>query len=106
MTQTSSETTSTQTRLGVTRLAGNIGAEISGVDSGGALTIIERPEDLLLDVFGWSDLDLSTALGIFAKSVLRRLREIEAPDISLARWTALTGTARKLETIQGSLDTE
>lgn len=75
-------------------------------ESGVLLTIIERPEDLLLDVFGWSDLDLSTALGIFAKSVLRRLREIEAPDISLARWTALTGTARKLETIQGSLDTE
>ena len=38
MTQTSSETTSTQTRLGVTRLAGNIGAEISGVDSGGAVS--------------------------------------------------------------------
>ncbi len=53
------------------------------------LTVIEDVEDLLLDVFGWSDLPLAAALHTFTLSVLTRLREIEATDHSLARWVAL-----------------
>jgi hypothetical protein len=55
------------------------------------LTIIEQAEDLLLDVFGWSDLTLAMALRNFVESVLDRLREIEASEQSLARWVALLG---------------
>lgn len=53
------------------------------------LTIIEDAEDLLLDVFGWSDLSLPTALRTFTISVLTRLKEIEATDHSLAQWVGL-----------------
>lgn len=56
---------------------------------GVVLTIIERPEDLLFDVFGWSDLGLSVAVRRFADSVLVRLREIEATDASLDQWISL-----------------
>lgn len=58
------------------------------------LTIIEQVEDLLLDVFGWSDLSLSAAIATFVMSVLTRLKEIEAEENSLARWVALTGELR------------
>ncbi len=60
-------------------------------DAGVLLTIIEDVEDLLLDVFGWSDLSLPAALHKFTLSVLTRLREIEATDHSLAQWVALLG---------------
>jgi hypothetical protein len=53
------------------------------------LTIIEDVEDLLLDVFGWSDLSLPVALRMFTMSVLTRLKEIEATIPSLERWSAL-----------------
>ncbi|HUY44908.1 MAG TPA: restriction endonuclease, SacI family [Streptosporangiaceae bacterium] len=58
------------------------------------LTIIEDVEDLLLDVFGWSDLSLAAALRTFTVSVLTRLKEIEATDHSLAQWVSLLGQLR------------
>jgi hypothetical protein len=58
-------------------------------ERGVLLTIIEKVEDLLLDVFGWCDLDLADALRIFSAAVLDRLKEIEVPDESLARWVTL-----------------
>jgi len=60
-------------------------------EAGVLLTVIENAEDLLLDVFGWSDIPLPVALRTFACSVLTRLREIEATEQSLAHWTALLG---------------
>jgi len=63
-------------------------------EQGVLLTIIEQAEDLLLDVFGWSDIELAVSLSTFATSVLRRLREIEATDQSLGRWVALMGELR------------
>jgi hypothetical protein len=56
------------------------------------LTVIETAEDMLFDIFGWSDRDLATCLRLFVDSALQRLREIEASDISLASWVRLTGT--------------
>jgi hypothetical protein len=53
------------------------------------LTIIEDIEDLLLDVFGWSDLSLAAALSAFTVSMLTRLKEIEATDHSLGQWVTL-----------------
>lgn len=58
------------------------------------LTLIEQVEDLLFDVFGWSDLVLSAALTTFATSALARLKEIEATDESLAQWAALLSELR------------
>jgi hypothetical protein len=60
-------------------------------DRGVLLTIIERAEDLLLDVFGWCDLNLATALRRFVTAALDRLKEIEVPGQVLGRWVALTG---------------
>jgi hypothetical protein len=60
-------------------------------DEGVLLTIIENVEDLLLDVFGWADLELSTALKTFADAALARLREIEAMEQSLKQWVDLFG---------------
>ncbi len=53
------------------------------------LTIIENVEDLLLNVFDWSDLPLPAALLTFTMSLLTRLKEIEATDHSLAQWVGL-----------------
>ena len=64
-------------------------------DVGILLTIIEDVEDLLLDVFGWSDLSLAAALRTFTVSVLTRLKEIEATDHSLAQWVSLVGQLRE-----------
>lgn len=58
------------------------------------LTIIEHPDDLLFDVFGWSDFDLSVSVRTFVMSVLERLREIEAQDASLAQWVGLLNEFR------------
>ena len=55
------------------------------------LTILEKAEDLLLDIFGWSDMALNKALEVFAKAVLDRLREIEAVPETLSHWTTLIG---------------
>jgi hypothetical protein len=55
------------------------------------LTIIEEAEDLLLDIFGWSDMALEKALESFAKAVLNRLREIEAKPETLSTWVTLVG---------------
>lgn len=55
------------------------------------LTVIEESEDLLLDIFGWSDMALEKTLEVFAKAVLDRLREIEAKPETLARWVMLMG---------------
>jgi hypothetical protein len=63
-------------------------------ENGVLLTVIEQVEDLLLDVFGWSDLSLPAALRIFLVSVLERLKEIEATEQSLAQWVALVGDLR------------
>jgi SacI restriction endonuclease len=52
------------------------------------LTIIEDAEDLLLDVFGWSDRPLDAALRAFTVSMLTRLKEIEATNHSLEQWVA------------------
>lgn len=57
--------------------------------TGVLLTIIEDVEDLLIDVFGWSDLTLSNALQIFTASMLARLKEIEASNRSLSQWVDL-----------------
>ena len=65
-------------------------------EQGVLLTIIENAEDLLFAVFGWSVLDLVVALRVFVTSVLRRLREIEAIDESLALWVTLLGEFRSL----------
>jgi hypothetical protein len=59
--------------------------------TGVLLTVVENVEDLLIDVFGWSDLALPTALRRFTVSVLTRLKEIEASDHSLAQWVNLFG---------------
>lgn len=61
---------------------------------GTLLTIIEREEDLLLDVFGWADVPLSTALETYTHAALRRLQEIEVTPQSLQRWVDLIGEAR------------
>lgn len=61
---------------------------------GVVLTIIERPEDLLFDVLGWSDLDLDVAVRRFSDSVVERLREIEATDASLDQWISLAEEPR------------
>jgi hypothetical protein len=53
------------------------------------LTVIENAEDLLLDVFGWSDTPLSEALPKFTVATLERLKEIEATEGSLQRWVEL-----------------
>jgi hypothetical protein len=58
------------------------------------LTIIEKVEDLLLDVFGWCDLDLRVALTLFVTATLDRLKEIEVPEVLLAQWVALTRELR------------
>jgi hypothetical protein len=58
------------------------------------LTIIEDVEDLLLDVFGWSDLSLPVALRTFTISVLTRLKEIEATTHSLERWVTFFSEIR------------
>jgi hypothetical protein len=63
-------------------------------DVGVLLTVIEEVEDLLFDVFGWSDVALPVALRTFAVSVLTRLKEIEATDQSLAQWVTLLGQLR------------
>jgi hypothetical protein len=63
-------------------------------DTGVLLTVIENVEDLLLQVFSWSDLALPTALRTFTVSVLTRLKEIEATDQSLALWVAKLGELR------------
>jgi hypothetical protein len=55
------------------------------------LTIIENTEDLLLDVFGWADLELAAALRTFVTAVLVRLKEIEAREQSLKLWVTLLG---------------
>jgi hypothetical protein len=59
------------------------------------LTIIEQVEDLLLDLFGWSDMALDKALAIFVKSVLERLREIEAIPETLSKWVTLMGNRKE-----------
>ena len=59
--------------------------------NGVLLTIIECTEDLLIDVFGWADAVLASALKTFAAAVLRRLKEIEATEQTLRRWVELTG---------------
>ena len=53
------------------------------------LTIIEHGEELIYEVFSWSDTALPMAIGLFTTAVLSRLKEIEATDQSLARWTSL-----------------
>ena len=53
------------------------------------LNIIEREEDLIFDVFGWTDLDTLAAGHRFAESVLKRLKEIEAIPESLEDWVFL-----------------
>jgi hypothetical protein len=63
-------------------------------EKGILLTIIEQAEDLLLHVFGWSDLSLPAALSTFVMSVLTRLKEIEATEQSLERWVAITEELR------------
>jgi hypothetical protein len=63
-------------------------------ENGVLLTIIEQVEDLLLDVFAWSDLALPAALTIFVISALERLKEIEATEQSLEQWVALLGELR------------
>lgn len=55
------------------------------------LTIIEEVEDLLFDIFGWSDMSMNKALESFAKAVLDRLQEIEAKPETLSSWVALIG---------------
>jgi hypothetical protein len=57
--------------------------------TGVLLTIIEEAEDLLFDVFGWSDVALPVALRAFTISVLARLKEIEANEQSLELWVSL-----------------
>jgi hypothetical protein len=61
---------------------------------GTLLTIIEREEDLLLDVFGWADVSLTSALRIFAHAALQRLKEIEVGSQSLQRWVELIGDVK------------
>jgi SacI restriction endonuclease len=63
-------------------------------EKGVLLTIIEQAENLLLDVFGWSDLALPAAIRIFVISALERLKEIEAAEQSLAQWVALLDEIR------------
>lgn len=63
-------------------------------DHGVLLTIVERAEDLLFNIFGWSKLELDAALRVFVISVLGRLKEIEAIDQSLAGWVALLSELR------------
>jgi hypothetical protein len=65
------------------------------------LTIIESVEDLLLDVFGWADVELPTALRTFVVAALARLKEIEAKDESLKLWITLLGE-QKAQTKLGS----
>ena len=65
--------------------------------TGVLLTVFEDVEDLLIDVFGWSDLALPTALRRFTVSVLTRLKEIEASDHSLAQWVNLFGEVDSAE---------
>jgi hypothetical protein len=62
--------------------------------SGTLLTIIEREDDLLLDVFGWADVPLTSALEKFAGAALNRLKEIEVKAESLQRWVNLISIAR------------
>lgn len=73
-------------------------------DEGVLLTIIENVEDLLLDVFGWADLELPAALRTFAVAALARLKEIEAKEQSLELWVSLLGeqgtTQLKLGSVQ------
>jgi hypothetical protein len=67
------------------------------------LTIIEETEDLLLDIFGWSDMALKKALEVFAKAVLDRLREIEAMPETLSHWATLIGQQSQDDSQDGSL---
>jgi hypothetical protein len=67
-------------------------------ENGVLLTIIERVDDLLLDAFGWADVSLSAGLRVFTTSALKRLREIESTDESLARWVALVSRLRFIGT--------
>lgn len=53
------------------------------------LTIIEEAEDLLLNIFGWSDMALEKTLDKFTEAALARLREIEAKPETLIRWVTL-----------------
>lgn len=62
----------------------------AALEEGVLLTIIEHTDDLLIDVFGWADVPLSSALKTFARATLRRLKEIEATEQSLQRWVELT----------------
>lgn len=61
------------------------------------LTVIEQVEDLIFDVFGWSDVSLPVALTTFVTGVLTRLREIEATEQSLARWVELLNRLRMVD---------
>lgn len=63
----------------------------AALEFGVLLTIIERVDDLLTDVFGWADVPLPSALKTFTVAALQRLKEIEAQDQSLQRWVELTG---------------
>jgi hypothetical protein len=63
-------------------------------EHGVLLTIFERPDELLFDVFIWSDQDPSVSVRMFVMAVLERLREIEAKDASLAQWAALLSEFR------------
>jgi hypothetical protein len=56
------------------------------MQGGVLLAIIENVENLLLDVFGWSDASLDASLQSFANRTLERLREIEADVSSLQQW--------------------
>lgn len=67
------------------------------------LTIIEEAEDLLLDVFGWSDMTLNKTLDVFAKAVLDRLREIETVPETLSRWVTLVGQPGQDDSSDASL---
>jgi hypothetical protein len=55
------------------------------------LTVIENSNDLLQDVFVWSELPLSEALSRFANSMLERLAEIGALDESSESWALKLG---------------
>lgn len=72
-------------------------------DYGVLLTIIEEAEDLLVDIFGWSDMALEKTLEAFAKAVLDRLLEIEAMPETLSRWVTLLGQRHPDDSSSGSL---
>ncbi|MFJ1459440.1 restriction endonuclease, SacI family [Nocardia sp. N2S4-5] len=53
------------------------------------LTIIESPTELMSHVLAWSDNDIRATTTEFLEAVLQRLKEIESPPQSLARWVEL-----------------